>query len=75
MVTTNYDIVVEESAYSLNYTVFDGFSFAHKPIFDVDMFEWYLSKPITEVKSQKESYKKRNEFIENSRIINLGKTK
>ena len=53
MVTTNYDIVVEESAYSLNYTVFDGFSFAHKPIFDVDMFEWYLSKPITEVKSQK----------------------
>ncbi|UXS37546.1 hypothetical protein [Staphylococcus delphini] len=58
VVTTNYDIVVEESAYSLNYTVFDGFSFAHKPIFDVDMFEWYLSKPITEVKSQKESYKK-----------------
>lgn len=58
VVTTNYDIVVEESAYSLNYTVFDGFTFAHTPIFDIDMFEWYLSKPISEVRSQKESYKK-----------------
>lgn len=58
VVTTNYDIVVEESAYSLNYTVFDGFTFAHTPVFDIDMFEWNLSKPIAEVKSQKESYKK-----------------
>ncbi|QLK86588.1 SIR2 family protein [Staphylococcus sp. 17KM0847] len=58
VVTTNYDIVVEESAYSLNYTVFDGFTFAHTPIFDIDMFEWHLSKPISEVRSQKESYKK-----------------
>ncbi|MBS6760571.1 MAG: SIR2 family protein [Streptococcus salivarius] len=58
IVTTNYDTIVEDSAYSLNYTVFDGFTFSHKPAFDVDMFDWYLSKPIPDVKSQKEAYKK-----------------
>lgn len=58
IVTTNYDTVIEESAYNLNYTVFDGFTFSNKPIFDIDMFDWYLSKPISEVKSQKEAYKK-----------------
>lgn len=58
IVTTNYDTIIEDSAYSLNYTVFDGFTFSHKPTFDVDMFDWYLSKPILEVKSQKEAYKK-----------------
>lgn len=56
--TTNYDTIVEDSAYNLNYTVFDGFTFSHEPTFDVDMFDWYLSKPISEVKSQKEAYKK-----------------
>lgn len=58
IVTTNYDTIIEDSAYSLNYTVFDGFTFSHKPTFDIDMFDWYLSKPISEVKSQKEAYKK-----------------
>ena len=58
IVTTNYDTIIEESAYSLNYTVFDGFTFSHEPTFDVDMFDWYLSKPISDVKSQKEAYKK-----------------
>ncbi|MEX2960946.1 SIR2 family protein, partial [Staphylococcus pasteuri] len=58
VVTTNYDTVIEESAYNLNFTVFDGFTFSHQPIFDIDMFDWNLSKPISVVKSQKEAYKK-----------------
>lgn len=58
IVTTNYDTIIEDSAYNLNYTVFDGFTFSHKPTFDIDMFDWCLSKPISEVKSQKEAYKK-----------------
>lgn len=58
IVTTNYDTIIEESAYSLNYTVFDGFTFSHKPTFEAEMFDWYLSKPILDVKTQKESYKK-----------------
>ncbi|WP_196793773.1 hypothetical protein, partial [Staphylococcus sp. E463] len=31
VVTTNYDTVIEESAYNLNFTVFDGFTFSHQP--------------------------------------------
>ena len=58
IVTTNYDTIIEDSADSLGYTVFDGFTFSHSPEFEIDMFDWYLSKPIAEVKSQKEAYKK-----------------
>ncbi|MCW6676404.1 SIR2 family protein, partial [Aerococcaceae bacterium NML180378] len=58
IVTTNYDTVIEDSANSLNYTVFDGFTFSHTPTFDVEMFDWLLAKPIPNIKTQKPEYKK-----------------
>lgn len=58
IVTTNYDTLFEEAADALNFTVFDGFSFMHKPRFDVDLFDWFLVKPISNVKSDKVEYKK-----------------
>lgn len=58
IVTTNYDTLFEEAADALNFTVFDGFSFASQPRFDVDMFDWSLVKPILNVKSDKVEYKK-----------------
>lgn len=58
IVTTNYDTLFEEAANALNFTVFDGFSFTSKPRFDVDLFDWYLVKPILNVKSDKVEYKK-----------------
>ena len=38
VVTTNYDILFEEAANELNFTVIDGFSFTYKPKFDIDIF-------------------------------------
>ena len=58
IVTTNYDTLFEEAANALNFTVFDGFSFSSKPRFDVDLFDWFLVKPILNVKSDKVEYKK-----------------
>lgn len=58
IVTTNYDTLFEEAADALNFTVFDGFSFTSKPRFDVDLFDWFLVKPISNVKSDKVEYKK-----------------
>ena len=58
IVTTNYDTVIEQSAYELRYTVFDGFTFSDRPVFDLDMFNWNLSKNIDSVVSKKEIYKK-----------------
>lgn len=58
IVTTNYDTVIEQSAYELRYTVFDGFTFSDRPVFDLDMFNWNLSRNIDSVVSKKEIYKK-----------------
>lgn len=56
--TTNYDTLFEEAASSLNFTVFDGFSFDYNPVFDIDLFDWSLVKPILNVKSEKMQFKK-----------------
>lgn len=58
IVTTNYDTLFEEAAESLNFTVMDGFSFTSKPSFDVDLFNWFLVKPILNVNSDNVEYKK-----------------
>lgn len=58
IVTTNYDTVIEQSAYELRYTVFDGFTFSDRPVFDLDMFNWNLTRNIDSVVSKKEIYKK-----------------
>ena len=58
VVTTNYDTLFEEAAEQLNYIVFDGFSFTTIPKFDIDLFDWSLVKPISNVKSDKVEYKK-----------------
>ena len=58
MVTTNYDTLIEDAADSIGYTVMDGFSFSHRPIFDSDMFEWNLIKDIENIKTREHEYKK-----------------
>lgn len=57
VVTTNYDTLLEDAAESLNFTVFDGFSFSQIPKFDDDMFEWHLSKRVSNIKTQENIYK------------------
>lgn len=58
IVTTNYDTLFEDAAESVGFTVMDGFSFAHKPYFDSNMFEWNLVKEIENVKTKELEYKK-----------------
>lgn len=58
IVTTNYDTLFEEAASHLSFTVFDGFSFDSNRKFDVDLFDWSLVRPISNVKSDKLEYKK-----------------
>lgn len=58
IITTNYDTLIEDAAESMNYTVFDGFSFSRTPKFDDDMFEWHLSKHVSNVKTRENIYKK-----------------
>lgn len=58
IVTTNYDTLFEDAADTIDYTVFDGFNFTYSPKFNSDMFEWNLTKPITDMRSNKMEYKK-----------------
>ncbi|MST75448.1 SIR2 family protein [Roseburia sp. MUC/MUC-530-WT-4D] len=58
IVTTNYDTLIEDAADSIGYTVIDGFTFAHRPHFDSDMFEWNLVKDIENIKTREMEYKK-----------------
>lgn len=57
VVTTNYDTLLEDAADKQGYTVFDGFSFSRIPKFDDDMFEWHLSKHVSNVKTRENIYK------------------
>jgi hypothetical protein len=63
IVTTNYDTLIEDAADSLNYTIFDGFSFSRKPKFDDSMFDWNFSRRVTGFNT--------NELIYKSNVINL----
>ena len=58
IVTTNYDTLIEDAADSIGFTVIDGFTFAHRPQFDSDMFEWNLVKDIENIKTRDLEYKK-----------------
>lgn len=58
IVTTNYDTLIEDAADSIDFTVIDGFTFAHRPQFDSDMFEWNLVKDIENIKTRELEYKK-----------------
>lgn len=58
IVTTNYDTLFEDAACHLSFTVFDGFSFDSNRKFDIDLFDWSLVRPISNVKSDKLEYKK-----------------
>lgn len=58
IVTTNYDTLIEDAADSIDFTVIDGFTFAHRPHFDSDMFEWNLVKDIENIKTRELEYKK-----------------
>ena len=57
LVTTNYDTLLEDAAEKNHYTVFDGFSFSREPRFDDDMFEWHLSKHVSNVHTHENIYK------------------
>ena len=57
IVTTNYDTLIEDAAELINYTVIDGFSFSREPKFDDDLFEWHLSKHVSNVNTQQNIYK------------------
>ena len=63
IVTTNYDMLFEEAANDLDYTIVDGFSYAYEPKFNSDMFDWNFTKPIQNVVS--------NEIEYNPNVINL----
>lgn len=58
IVTTNYDTLIEDAADSIGFTVIDGFTFAHRPQFDSDMFEWNLVRDIENIKTRELEYKK-----------------
>ena len=58
IVTTNYDTLFEEAAESLDFIIFDGFSFSSQPKFNIDLFDWSLVRPIHNIKSDKVEYKK-----------------
>ena len=44
VITTNYDVLIEEAASENNFVIFDGFNFTPLPKFDSNMFEWNLVK-------------------------------
>ena len=63
IVTTNYDVLFEEAAMSEKYTVFDGFTFSEKPVFDEGMFDWNLVREIPNIHTKEVEYK--------DKVINL----
>lgn len=63
IVTTNYDMLFEDAAESIDYTIVDGFSYSYNPKFNSDMFNWDFTHPIDHVSS--------NEIEYNANVINL----
>jgi len=63
IVTTNYDTLLEDAAENMNATVFDGFSFSQKPKFDSSMFDWSLTKHVSNLKT--------NELVYKQQVFNL----
>ncbi|HEL2109882.1 TPA: SIR2 family protein [Streptococcus suis] len=57
VVTTNYDVLIEEAAAEDNFVIFDGFNFTPLPKFDSNMFEWNLVKEVQNVNTREVEYK------------------
>ena len=57
VITTNYDVLIEEAAAENNFVIFDGFNFTPLPKFDSNMFEWNLVKEVPNVNSREVEYK------------------
>lgn len=57
VVTTNYDVLIEEAAARDNFVVFDGFNFTPQPKFDSAMFDWNLVKEVKNVNTREVEFK------------------
>lgn len=57
VITTNYDVLIEETAAENNFVIFDGFNFTPLPKFDSNMFEWNLVKEVPNVNTREVEYK------------------
>ncbi|HFI0795052.1 TPA: SIR2 family protein [Streptococcus suis] len=57
VITTNYDLLIEEAAAENNFVIFDGFNFTPLPKFDSNMFEWNLVKEVQNVNTREVEYK------------------
>ena len=57
VITTNYDVLIEEAAAENNFVIFDGFNFTPLPKFDSNMFEWNLVKEVPNVNTREVVYK------------------
>ena len=57
VITTNYDVLIEEAAAENNFVIFDGFNFTPIPKFDSSMFEWNLIKEVQNLNTREVEYK------------------
>ena len=57
VITTNYDVLIEEAAAENNFVIFDGFNFTPLPKFYSNMFEWNLVKEVPNVNTREVEYK------------------
>lgn len=57
VITTNYDVLIEEAAAENNFVIFDGFNFTPQPKFDSNMFEWNLVRELQNVNTREVEYK------------------
>lgn len=59
VITTNYDVLIEEAAADNNFVIFDGFNFTPRPKFDSNMFEWNLVKEVQNINTIEVEYKEK----------------
>ena len=59
VITTNYDVLIEEAAADNNFIIFDGFNFTPRPKFDSNMFEWNLVKEVQNINTREVEYKEK----------------
>lgn len=59
VITTNYDVLIEEAAADNNFVIFDGFNFTPRPKFDSSMFEWNLVKEVQNINTREVEYKEK----------------
>lgn len=59
VITTNYDLLIEEAAAANNFVLFDGFNFTPLPKFDSNMFEWNLVKEVQNINTREVEFKEK----------------